>query len=74
MQNLKAAAAAAERALQRSGGGGSGDCLRHNFSLVAGTVALQDGHLLSADEHGFLTTFQVSSHLPSPSGALIADH
>lgn len=64
LQNLRAAAAAAQRGLQRGGLGG-GECLRQNFSLVVGTVQAQDGHLLSEEEHALLTRFQVSFSSPS---------
>lgn len=45
LQGLTAAAAAAARALERAGQsaghGGTGECLRHNFALVATTVRSQ---------------------------------
>ena len=63
LQNLRAAAAAAEegaeRVGRRLGPGGTGDCLRGNFGLLAQIVQSQDGHLLSAEEHSRLACFQV---------------
>lgn len=54
---------------RRLGLGGAGDCLRTNFKLVSDTVRSCDGHLLSAEEHALLETFQVGAegHLLSSS-------